>query len=140
MASEAQKYTAGGTIRPSRIVKLNTSADFTVDEADANERAIGIAQTGLRDAPGLNGAGTDAAAAGEEVMVFHPGQVAPLEIGSGGCSAGDLLKSDADGKGVIVATTGQTRQWVSAIAEESGSDGDVISVRVMVFPYYPTVS
>lgn len=140
MASEAQKYTAGGTIRPSRFVKLNTSADFTVDEADANERIIGISQTGTRDAPGVTGAGTDAASAEEEVMVFHPGQVAPLEAGSGGWSAGDMLKSDADGKGVIVATTGQARQWVGAIAEEAAAEGEIASVRIWPLSHWPTVS
>jgi hypothetical protein len=139
MASAAQKYTAGGTIRPSRFVKLDTAADFSVLECDANERVIGVAQTGLRDAPGLNGAGTDAASTGEEVMVVHPGQVAPLELGSGGATAGDMLKADADGKGVV-QSNGTTTQWIGAIAEESGSEGDVISARVVIFPYRSSLS
>lgn len=140
MASEASKYTAGGTIYPARFVKHSTSADMTVLQCGTNERPHGSSQLGTRDAPGVNGAGTDAAASGEEIMVFHPGQMGQIELGSGGCSAGDLLKSDTDGKAVIVATSGQTRQWVGGIAEEAGSAGDVVAVRLFVMPYYPTVS
>jgi len=129
-------FVAGGEIRVSRFVKHSTTYDQTVLEADANERTFGISQTGAKDAPGLSGSSASAATAdGDSLKVFLIGERAPLTIGSGGCTAGQMLKSDADGKGVAVSLLGNDNQWVGAIAEESGSENETIYVRVVCFPY-----
>jgi hypothetical protein len=39
-----------------------------------------------------------------------------------------------------VQSNGTTTQWIGAIAEESGSEGDVISARVVIFPYRSSLS
>ena len=61
---------ATGDIRPSRFVSMSTAADFTVAESNAGEWVLGVSQMGTRDAPGLSGAGTDAAQTGENLHIF----------------------------------------------------------------------
>lgn len=119
---------AGGDINPCRFVKASTAADNTVLEADANERVIGISGEGAQDAP-IPGASTLAAASGEQLQIINtPEHRCLLELGSGGATRGDLLKSDADGKGVAIATSGTTIQHYGAIALQAGSAGDKIFV------------
>jgi len=130
-------HVAGGDIRTCRFVKLSTSANNTVLEADANEAVIGISTDATRDAP-QEGSSALAAADGE-VLSITPfnGDPCLLEIGSGGCAAGDELKSDADGKGVVRASTGTTIQNVGAIAlgaYAAGEIGQVIPFRSSVRP------
>lgn len=140
---DGYKFVAGGVIYPSRFVYLYSSDDSTVlQPAAANTRCLGISQPGTEDAPGLNGATAYAASADlDPIMVFLPGDIAPLEIGSGGVSTNDLIKCDATGKGIVAASTGQTTQWVSAIALEAGAAGEIVNVLVIPpTPYTPTVS
>ena len=53
-----------------------------------------------------------------------------LMIGSGGCKAGDRLKSDTNGNGVVVATGGSTIQNVGGYATQDANSGDVILVQI----------
>lgn len=124
---------AGGTIRRCRFVKPSTSANNTVLEADANERTIGVSQEAGREAaiPSVVADPPEAAQADDDLMVNLPGQWAMLEAGSGGWTAGDRLKSDADGKGVAIATTGTTIQQIGAIALETVSAGELGKVLVV---------
>lgn len=129
---------SGGTIRPSRFCKLSTAADQTFLEADANEACIGVSQDHTRDAPVPN-ADTDAAEAGDPVSINPIGSVCLLELG-GTVTRADELKSDADGKGVVRATTGTTLQNVGAIALESGVSGEFIKVLVFRTSIYPALA
>lgn len=139
--TQGHSWRAGGDIRPSRIVKISTAADFTALEADANEFGIGISQVGTEDPPGLSGASTNAASAGKNVQVFGPGSICLLELGSGGATRAGFLKSDADGKGVAIATTGTTAQNVVAVALESGAENEKVRVQVLpMHKVYPALS
>lgn len=130
---------AGGDIRPARFVKLSAAADFTVLEADANERTYGIGVDAAQDAP-IPGASVNAAEAGDSIPVYGPGDECTLELGTGGVVRGGMLISDADGKGVAAAATGTVVQWVGAEAFESGAAGEKIKVRVCSFPFRPALA
>lgn len=132
MATTGKAFTAGGTIRRARFVKLSTAANNTVLEADANERIWGISQMGGRVAPipSVTDDPPNAAITGEQVGVYFPGEMTLLEIGSGGCEAGDYLKSDGDGKGVALAETSGLKEEVGAIALETALEGALASVQV----------
>jgi hypothetical protein len=137
------KFVAGGAVAPSRFVILDATYDSTVTQAGtANIRCIGVSQTGTKEAPGLTGASANAATADKDMLqVFLPGDIAPLEIGSGGVTRGNMIKTDNTGKGVASATTGATLQWVQAIALESGAAGEIINVLVTEpTPYYPALA
>jgi hypothetical protein len=121
------QMTAGGDIYPCRLVKLSTSADFKVLQATAGDRPIGISQEGTRYAPGTPADTGIAAAAGDTPRVFGLGEICLLELGTGGAVRNDLLKSDANGKGV----TASAGDEVGAIALESGAAGEKIKVQVI---------
>lgn len=126
-------YTAGGNIAPARFVKISTAADHTILQAGAGDKAIGVTHKGVRNAPYSSLNDGYAAIAGESgFRVFFEGEVCHLELGTGGATAGDRLKSDTNGKGVAVASD---EDWYGAEALETGSAGDVILVRV-VTGYY----
>ncbi len=140
MCFEAIQAKAGGDIRPSRFVKYSTAADNTLLEADANEVVIGIATEATQDAPIPNADG-DAGESGDPVMYYPEGKVCLLEIGSGGVTRGANIKSDADGKGVLAATTGTTAQNHGALALESASEGELAKVLVKITPkVYPALA
>lgn len=128
-------YVAGGNIYPSRFVKASTAADFRVLQATANDRIAGISGIGTNYPPIVDPAITVNgyhAVAGQNCRVHGENDECLLELGSGGVTRGGLLKSDADGKGVAVATSGTTKQFPGARALESGSEGDKIRVEVLV--------
>ena len=118
---------ATGDIRPSRFVSMSTAADFTVAESNAGDWVLGVSQMGTRDAPGLSGAGTDAAQPGENLHIFTNGQTACLECGTT-ITRADILKPDGDGKAII----GTTGVYYGAQALESGVSGDLIQVIVTI--------
>ena len=66
-----------------------------------------------------------AAESGDLLEVFGPGQETQLELG-GTVSAGDMLKPDANGKGVTAAST----NYYGAIAKHGGAAGEKILVVV----------
>ncbi len=139
MAFDSIQHVAGGDIRPARFVKQSTAADYTVLEADANERVIGVATNATQDAPIPSGDG-DAAEAGDSVAVNPIGSYSLIEVGSGGITRGALVKSDTDGKAVLAATTGPTLQWIGGQAVETASAGEFAKILVMSFPHYPALS
>lgn len=138
----APVFTAAGTIRRARFVNVYASANHQIEEADANDRTIGIATDSGRAAaiPAETADPPEAAQAGEQVLVHFPGEIALLEIGSGGCTAGGELKSDADGKGVARATTGTTVQEVGAVALETAGEGELAKVLVVYYSHRPALA
>jgi len=121
---------AGGDINTYRFIKLDTSENATALEANAGEVTIGISPEGAQDAP-IPNASALAAADGDHFMFHNLGNEALLEIGTGGCTAGDFLKSDADGKGVSTSTN---NDWYGAIAFETAAAGE--RARVLVWGGY----
>ena len=113
---------AGGTIRPYRFVKVESSEDNSALECDANEEAIGVTDGSNKEFDRANHAED-----GDQIRL-QPGEVVRAEAG-GTFNAGDNLKTDADGKAVVAATTGTTNQNVVAVALEDGAVGKIVSVR-----------
>lgn len=135
-AAQPLMMRANGTIRVSRFVKIDTADNNSVLECGTNGKAFGISQHGGRTAP-IPEVTTDpvqAAIAGENLQVFTAGQCCLLFLGTGGCVAGDYLKSDSTGGGVKSAVGGfGVNQRVGAIALETASAGELAMVQVHVF-------
>lgn len=129
MANTPPNLRATGTIRTCRFVKL--SGDNTGAEADANEDAIGISYQSGKNPP-LNDlvSSNPHAESGDPIQIYGEGDICLLEYGDT-VTAGLDLKSDADGKGVPVATTGTTIQLARAKALEGGSSGEKKRVQII---------
>ncbi len=123
-------FIASTDIRPARFVTLATTANQTVAESNGGDtKMVGIATEALKAAVGS----TVAAESGDQVRIYGYGCNCLLEIGSGGCTAGDFLKPDADGKGVT-ATTGN---YAGALALETASASEKAHVLVISPTYAP---
>jgi len=131
MPLNAPAFIANGTIRPSRFVKIDATKDHAVLEAAAQtDRIIGIAQPGTQDAPGVVGSGTEAAAAGEQLLVYGEADVCLLEAGAA-IVRGDVLKSDAQGRGTPVLFSETANIFFGARALESAAAAGE-KIRVVV--------
>lgn len=124
-------FNAGGTIAPGRIVKLSTAADNTVlqSTAAAADVPVGVAQRGMRDAPGI--AGSDpaiAAIAGDQISVYGPGSIAPVIAGAA-FARGAALASDANGRAVTVTAATNTH-IVGWALESAGALGEEVQMIV----------
>lgn len=112
-------FRASGNISPSRFVTL--SGNKTVAQAGDNQEIIGVAQEGSNRAPLQDYVSTVyAAQAGEQLEVYSVGELCLVEAG-GAITAGQLLKSDSQGRAVPVATTGTVIQNYGAVALESAT-------------------
>lgn len=118
-------FTADGNISPACFVKISTASNNRVLQAGANDELIGVSQKGTRRTPypGLNDG--YAAIQGEGLGVFLLGQTAPLLMG-GTVTAGDRLKSDANGNGV----TASTGDHYGAITPMSAIAGQIVECQV----------
>lgn len=125
MSNNINTFVAGGTIEPSRFIKISTVSDFEALQAGAGEKGIGISQEGQHNAP-MAGNPTYAATTGQQFFAYTTGSICYLTCGSG-VTRGDFLKSDADGKG-LTATTGE---FYGAQARQSGAADEKILVEVL---------
>lgn len=123
---ETPQLKAGGDINPCRFVDITGS--FTVSEADASDIPLGISGEATRDAPLPSGQSALHAKSGDAATVYVMGNVCLLEIGTGGVTAGDRLKPDADGKGITSGTAGEI---VGAVALETASADEFAKVFVL---------
>lgn len=136
-------FTASEDIRPMRFVTLDADSgkNFQVEECDADQYVLGISHDSGRRAPGVDSTSTLAAKDGDPLSVFMPGSVANLVIGTGGCTAGDLLVSGADGEGLAVADpAAEDFFYVGAIALETRLDTQValVLIQPQFFGYVDT--
>lgn len=124
-------FKASANIGPSRFIKR--SGANTVAICGAGERMIGISAEYSNYAP-LPDVVEYAAKSGETcpfVMVgdgLQEDRPILLIIGSGGCTQGDLLKSDASGGGVTASTD---KDCYGALALATGSAGEAVPVRLL---------
>lgn len=125
--------TAGGNINPRRFVKMDSTA-FRVVQATANSANLGIVDTASRTFDSAL-----AAASGEPVTILGEGEIVEVECG-GNVTVGAFLKSDSNGKAVVVATTGTTIQQICAQALDAGADGEVIRVLIVRYSERPALS
>jgi hypothetical protein len=124
---------ANGNIAPSRFVKLDTTDTGRVVQCGAGDKVYGVSQPQVHNIA-LSGGGFStpddgyAAAAGEMLNIYGPGDPGVLlEIGSGGCTNGDRLESDVNGKGV---TSTVDKHEYGAIALATCSAGQLCPVEV----------
>lgn len=127
-------YVAGGNILPSRFVKVSTAADNTVLQStdgagSAGDRVCGVSQEGGREPPLPSVTTMYAGQAGDNILVYGNTQTCLLTIGSGGCTRGDRLKSDANGKGITASTAGNN---YGAIALRSALENELVEVEVQI--------
>ncbi len=113
---------ANGAIGAFLGVFRDPDLDDQARQATANVRCIGI--------------GPDYAVADGEAFQYFWGGVAQLKLG-GTVVRGDRLKTDANGKGVTLATGGSEIQNVIGLAQRSGVDGDVIPVQIELWQEQP---
>lgn len=120
-----QGFIADATIGTCRFVKMTAGKTGRVTQCGAGDKIFGISQMGIRRDLYIDSNG-NAANANEPIGVFDDTDETLLELG-GTVSAGDRLKSDANGKGVATNTNldeyGATAIW-------SGVAGDQIRVKV----------
>jgi hypothetical protein len=109
--------TASGNIAPFRFVEINTGAAFTGQQANAaSDNILGVTDGSVRRFDS-----TWNAIAGDQISL-QPTNTVQVELGTGGCSIGSLLTSDADGK----AVAGTSTQVCYYIALEAGSAGEIV--------------
>ena len=91
-------FVAGEEIASSLIVKISTAADHTVLKAVVNDYPFGVTHEGSREAP-IPNVTPVAAASGESVRVYGPGETCEVQVGSGVVvTAGFPVMADADSK------------------------------------------
>lgn len=126
---------AAGNIYPSRFLKMSSTA-FKCEQAAANGVVIGVSQEGTNYPPindTLITIAGYAAIAGQNIRIFGEGDECLLELGDT-VTAGQLLKSDANGKGVPILTNAgaSTPQYYGARALQGGASGEKIRVQVTI--------
>jgi hypothetical protein len=107
--------TAGGDISPFRFVEL--SAAWTGAQANAaSDNIIGVTDGSVRRFDSVYNAISG------DAINFQPSNTVQVELGTGGCTAGNLLTSDANGK----AVAGVNPQVCYYIALETGAAGEIV--------------
>lgn len=135
----APNLVAAGNIYPSRFVKSYASGDNAVVQAGANEAICGISNEAGRSAPIPEVSTNYAAISGDALQVYGLGDTCLLELGDT-VTRGNLLKGDADGKGVPIASSGTTLQQYGARALKSGVVGEKVLVQIVQGSVYPALS
>lgn len=128
MTFNSPQLVAGGNITASRFVKWDLGSDHSVVQATANAKIIGVSQSGTREAPIPAVTTPYAAQDGEQLRVHGETEICLLTAGAT-VVAGDDLKSDSTGRGVVI-TAGTTTQEVGALALQGGAVNELILVQV----------
>ncbi len=98
---QPEQWVAGGTIGPSRFVKVSTAADHTVLQSTANDVSYGISQVGTKSPPGVSGSNDAIAAiAGDQIQIYTFGDVAQI-LGAETIARGSFVKPNATGQAVV---------------------------------------
>ncbi|MGB9690034.1 hypothetical protein [Thermogutta sp.] len=139
MITELQ-LTARSNIAPFRFVRVDSATENGCVQAGDNTDIIGVGQGGTNkpEVQGLISA-SYAAEAGQPVRVAGVGSVTMLEVGAT-VTPGQYLKSDANGRGVPIATTGTVIQNYGAIALQGGTTGSIIRVMVLIGKVRPALT
>lgn len=129
MAQTPPQLQAGGTIRPARFISLSTAANNEALESNSGDATIiGISHDGGPDAP-IPSVTSNQWTDGDQLRFYTMGDICRLELGTGGCTAGDFLKPDNDGKGVTSSTDGNI---YGARALETASASEFAQVQIII--------
>ena len=126
--SHGPNFVASGNIGTARFVTI--SGQNQVAQSVAGDMPIGISTDAQKYPPIPQNTNTYAAEAGDGVRVFTNGEYCLLTAGAGGWSAGDVLKPDANGEGVVAAET--SPQPIGARALEDAAAGELSRVVVEI--------
>ncbi len=107
---EIKVFTSNSDLSAKQFHFVKLASGTNVAQAAAGEKAIGV----VMNKPAAN----------QEAEVALLGGGALVKL-AGPITAGQSIKSNVNGAGVVAASTGD---WCPAIALESGVSGDVISV------------
>ena len=122
---------AGGNINPCCFVVVSTTNNTGV-QSGANGLAVGITKDETYQPPGVLGAATYCAVSGLPIPMYGVGDICNLVAGSAGFTAGDDIKSDANGNGVTATVAGT--DIVCAKALETTTSG--LKGRVQIVAYH----
>ncbi len=124
---QPEQWVAGGTIAPSRFVKVSTSADHTILQCVANDVAYGISQVGTKSPPGVSGSNDAiAATANDNVQVYTFGDVAQI-LCAATLTSGVIVKPDANGEAVAASAN----DAASGLLIEAGANGTLALCKVL---------
>lgn len=134
MSGMNPNFMAGGDINPSRFVKMDPSNDNRVVQCGFNQMPLGVSQQGTQNTPTASNS-TLAAQSGNPIQVYGEGDSPPLLEFGATVTRGNQLRSDAVGRGIPAAASGEA-QKIGAYALESGliSEKHRVQVRAFVAP------
>jgi len=124
--AQAINGVANGAISAFRFVRFDdgdsAAVARSVKQAGANQRVVGV--------------GPEYDVATGEGLHYYASGIAQVMLG-GSVTQGDAVKSDANGKAVILAVGGVTPQHVAGIAKNTGVSGDIITVQIEIYTVQP---
>jgi hypothetical protein len=139
----SEPFIANGTIQPSKVVKLDTTAgklfNVIVSVLATDSGQIGVAQPGSYDAPGVAGALPDAARAGLPLMVYGVGEVCLVHVSNtaavvaGALLAVDAVNGQVNGTPDGSVTTAIAGNYVIAVALEPANPQEKVRAQVIKF-------
>lgn len=115
-------------IPPYRFVVVDALGYDYIKLAGANGKVLGVGPAGIHDQDGTTNAGDL-----DDQMEYYAGGRVKIELG-GTVAVGDFVKSDANGKAVVIAA-GAGSQYVGGQAIVGGASGDVGQIEIMLFEH-----
>lgn len=136
---------ANANVRPRRFVVPVTGSgngQRAIEATGSTRCYLGISKNWLRYPPGSPSDDGFIAVAGENLAYAGPLETTELDIGSTAITdCGTPLKSDANGLGTPMLTTGTTAEWVGALPWRTCAASETIPVLVLSpFRQFPALS
>ena len=133
MPSTPPQIMARGDIHTCRFVKIDPATDQSALECGANIRPIGISYEGSDYPPLSDVAVSDHAARDARYMgLYGEGDICLIEAGDA-VVRGNLLKADANGRGVPISIVGAVTEHYGAVALQSAAAlGEKIRCQVTI--------
>lgn len=133
-STSGRSFVANGNIFPCRFVCGVTGSPFKVIAAvDSTLPILGVSQQGTLYAPGTAADSGYAATSGYPLQVFGLGEECLIEVGAAGVTCDDYLTAGTAGVAVTVPLTATAHREVGALALETGTSGQKIRARVVMF-------
>ena len=133
MPSTPPQLMANGDIHTCRFVRIDPNNDQCGLECIANIRPVGISFEGSDYPPLSDVVVSDHAARQDNYMgLYGEGEICLIEVGDV-VARGNLLKSDANGRGVPILTAGAVTEHYGAVVLQSGAaSGEKVRCQVQL--------